>query len=57
MKIIPLRTMRLGGEHVEQGKPVEVDKAEADRAIRHGWAVAAPGKAKPADKPAEQDAA
>lgn len=40
MKITPLRTMLLEGEHVEQGKPVAVSKTAADLAIRHGWAVA-----------------
>jgi hypothetical protein len=39
MKILPKRSMRLGGKDVQAGKPAEVSKADADLAIRHGWAV------------------
>lgn len=59
MKIIPNRTMRLGGEHLERGKAVDVSEADADVAIRHGWAVEAKGKAKAkpeAETPAEDRA-
>lgn len=44
MKIIPNRTMRLGGRRVEFGKPVEVPEEDAKLALRHGWAVEAPAK-------------
>ena len=44
MKIIPNRTMRLGGRRVEFGKPVEVPEDDAKLALRHGWAVEAPAK-------------
>ena len=39
MKIIPNRTMRLGGRRVEFGKPVEVPEDDARIALRHGWAA------------------
>lgn len=48
MKIIPNRTMRLGGEHLERGKAVEVSDNDGEKAIRHGWATEAKGKAKAA---------
>lgn len=50
MKIIPNRTMQLGGNHVARGKEVEVSAADGALAIRHGWAVEAKPKA---GKPAE----
>lgn len=62
MKIVPARTMRLGGRRVESGKPVEVPDEDAQLALRHGWAVAAAAKrsgatAKPAAEPAADAAA
>ena len=67
MKIVPTRTMRLGGRRVEFGKPVEVPEEDARLALRHGWAAEAPAKrasaakadaAEPAAKqPATTDAA
>lgn len=39
MKIVPTRTMRLGGRRVEAGKPVEVPEDDAKLALRHGWAT------------------
>jgi|GEM_PF-4456932 len=62
MKIIPLRTMRLDGQRVEQGKPDDVSDAAGDLAIRHGWATkvdkpAAKSAAKPAAKPDAEPAA
>lgn len=57
MKIIPTRTMRLGGEHVERAVPVDVSDADGAHAIRHGWAVAAPAKpARGERKSADADA-
>lgn len=51
MKILPNRTMRLGGKRVEAGKPVDVPQVDGDLAIRHGWAVVVPAdKAKAASK-------
>lgn len=51
VRIIPTRTHRLGGERVEAGVPVGVPAADADLALRHGWAVlAGDGKAKPKGK-------
>ena len=44
MKIVPNRTMRLGGRRVEFGKPVEVPEEDARLALRHGWAAKAPAK-------------
>ncbi len=44
MKIIPNRTMRLGGRRVEFSKPVEVPEEDARLALRHGWAAEAPAK-------------
>ena len=44
MKIVPNRTMRLGGRRVEFGKPVEVPEQDARLALRHGWAAEAPAK-------------
>ncbi len=45
MRIIPTRTMRLGGARVEFGRPVDVPEADAVLALRHGWATkAAEGK-------------
>lgn len=55
MKIVPTRTMRLGGRRVEVGKPVEVPEDDAKLALRHGWASEAP--AKRAAAPAKADAA
>lgn len=46
MKIVPTRTMRLGGRRVEVGKPVEVPEDDATLALRHGWAVKAPASTK-----------
>ena len=67
MKIVPNRTMRLGGRRVEFGKPVEVPEDDARIALRHGWAAEAPAKrasaakadaAEPAaEQPATPDAA
>ena len=67
MKIVPNRTMRLGGRRVEFGKPVEVPEEDARLALRHGWAAEAPAKrasaakadaAEPAaEQPATPDAA
>ena len=63
MKIIPNRTMRLGGRRVEFGKPVEVPEEDARLALRHGWAAEAPAKrasaakAEAAEPAAEQPAA
>ena len=67
MKIVPNRTMRLGGRRVEFGKPVEVPEEDARLALRHGWAAEAPAKrasaakadaAEPAaEQPATTDAA
>lgn len=63
MKIIPNRTMRLGGRRVEFGKPVEVPEEDARLALRHGWAAEAPAKrasaakADAAETAAEQPAA
>lgn len=51
MKIIPNRTMRLGGRRVEAGKAIDVPEADAELALRHCWAIKAPAKA--AGKPAE----
>lgn len=45
MKIIPTRTMRLGGRRVEAGKAIDVPETDAALALRHGWAVEAKGKA------------
>lgn len=42
MRIIPTRTMRLGGARVEFGRPVDVPEADAALALRHGWATKAP---------------
>jgi membrane protein involved in colicin uptake len=39
MKILPKRSMRLGGKDVQAGKPAEVSKEDGELAIRHGWAV------------------
>ena len=52
MKIIPNRTMRLGGRRVEFGKPVEVPEEDARLALRHGWAAEAPAKRASAAKAA-----
>lgn len=63
MKIVPNRTMRLGGRRVEFGKPVEVPEEDARLALRHGWAAEAPAKrasaakAEAAEPAAEQPAA
>jgi hypothetical protein len=46
MKIIPNRTMRLGGKRVEQGKPADVPDADGELAVRHGWAIKAPSQPK-----------
>lgn len=50
MKIVPNRTMRLGGRRVEFGKTVDVPEDDAALALRHGWAVEAPAKRSPAPK-------
>lgn len=57
MKIIPNRTMRLGGRRVEFGKPVDVPEDDAKLALRHGWAVEAPAKRGGAAARAEETAA
>lgn len=44
MKIVPNRTMRLGGRRVEFGKAVDVPDDDAALALCHGWAVEAPAK-------------
>lgn len=44
MKIVPHRTMRLGGRRVECGKPVDVPEDDAHLALRMGWAAEAPAK-------------
>lgn len=44
MKIVPHRTMRLGGRRVECGKPVDVPEDDARLALRMGWAAEAPAK-------------
>lgn len=55
MRIIPNRTMRLGGRRVEFGKPVEVPDEDAQLAMRQGLAVAAAAKrSSPAAKPAAE---
>ena len=47
VRILPTRTHRLGGARVEAGVAVDVPAADADLALRHGWAVlAGDGKAK-----------
>lgn len=38
MNIIPNRTMSLDGQHVEQGRAVEVSEAAGIYALRMGWA-------------------
>lgn len=57
MKIIPNRTMRLGGRRVEFGKPVEVPEDDARLALRHGWAAEAPAKRASAAKTAAAETA
>lgn len=61
MKIVPNRTMRLGGRRVEFGKAVDVPEDDAQLALRHGWAVEAPakrsGQAAKADAAATTEAA
>ena len=57
MKIIPNRTMRLGGRRVEFGKPVEVREEDARLALRHGWAAEAPAKRASAAKAAAAETA
>jgi hypothetical protein len=57
MKIIPIRTMRLGGKHLERATPVDVTEANGAHAIRHGWAVAAPAKPGRGQQKAETAAA
>ena len=44
MKIVPTRTMRLGGRRVEFNKAVDVSEDDARIALRHGWAAEAPAK-------------
>lgn len=44
MKIVPNRTMRLGGRRVEFNKAIEVSDEDARLALRHGWATEAPAK-------------
>ena len=58
MKIVPNRTMRLGGRRVEFGKAVDVPEEDAALALRHGWAAEAPAKraAAPAAPAADSDA-
>lgn len=57
MKIIPTRTMRMGGKHLERAIPVDVSEADGATAIRHGWAVAAPVKTGRGQQKAEPAAA
>lgn len=38
MNIIPNRSMNLDGQHVEQGRAVEVSEAAGEYALRMGWA-------------------
>ena len=52
MQIVPTRTMRLDGQDVFDGVPVDVSDAAAAMAMSHGWAVAAPAKAA-ASEPAQ----
>ena len=62
MKIVPNRTMRLGGRRVEFVKPVEVPEEDAGLALLHGWAAealakrASAAKADAAEPAAEQPA-
>lgn len=44
MKIVPNRTMRLGGRRVEFNKAIDVSEDDARIALRHGWASEAPAK-------------
>ena len=44
MKIVPNRTMRLGGRRVEVNKAVDVSEDDARIALRHGWAAEASAK-------------
>ena len=55
MRITPSRSMRLAGRHLPEGVPADVPEAEAQLALRHGWAVAVPdGKAPRRKAEAEQ---
>lgn len=38
-EILPKRTMSLGGQRVEAGKPAKVSKEDHDLAVRMGWAT------------------
>lgn len=57
MRIIPTRTMRLGGQHVEQGRPADVPDEDAALALRHGWAVVADPEPKAPRRKASDEAA
>lgn len=45
MKIIPTRSMQLGGKDVHEGVAVTVNDADGAYAITSGWAVAARAEA------------
>lgn len=57
MKIIPNRTMRLGGQHLQRAIPADVADADGALAIRQGWAVVAPAKPGRGQQKAEPAAA
>lgn len=57
VRILPIRTMQLGGQRVEAGVPADVPAADAELALRHGWATAAPVAASPAEAPADKPVA
>lgn len=48
-EILPKRTMSLGGQRVEAGKPAKVSKDDHDLAVRMGWATSV-DKTKKAEK-------
>jgi hypothetical protein len=57
MKLIALRAMKLGGKHVKQGESIDLNQEDAEKAIRHGWAVGSNSKkekSKEADKSDEE---
>lgn len=56
MKIIPTRTMQLGGKDVLEGVAVDVSPADGAAAIAAGWAVAASGANDAADSDAKKPA-
>ena len=57
MKIVPNRTMRLGGRRVEFNKAIDVSEDDARIALRHGWAVEAPAKQRASAAKAEAEQA